>query len=409
MKISWFQVALINFLLAAILGLTMRLAFVTELPGVEYRNVMHAHSHVAMLGWIYLALYALLIHYFIPDKGKDRFYRVLFWITQVSVAGMLFSFPFQGYGAISIAFSTLHVVCSIIFAWRFFEDLAKAPGLDVLSTLFVRTALTFMVLSNIALLAMPPIMISGMKQTALYYAAIQFFLHFQFNGFYLFSLLAIFYKWVTDHGFIVQVRSGMTFYILLTLSCFLTYLLAVTWSTPLPWLFWVNSLGVILQLLALAWFVKTWRAHLDWFRSKLKRWSAIFLAIAFISFAVKILIQGVVVVPAIAVITYTIRNFVIGFIHLILLGAASSGIFAFALEAGWLRPVGKKLNVGFIIFLSGILLSELILFLQGSMFWAGLGFLPHYYLMLFLVSGLLPIGIAIIILSSGKTISIAHD
>lgn len=48
-----------------------------------------------------------------------------FLAFQLSVLGMLFSFPFQGYGAISIAFSTLHIVLSVVLAVFFIRDKNK--------------------------------------------------------------------------------------------------------------------------------------------------------------------------------------------------------------------------------------------------------------------------------------------
>ena len=100
---------LVNFLIAALMGLVLRYAFIGEL-NFNYRFLTHAHSHVAMLGWVYLMIYVLFVHYFVPEK-KPVFTR-LFWLTQLAVVGMMLSFPLQGYAAISILFSTLHIFCS---------------------------------------------------------------------------------------------------------------------------------------------------------------------------------------------------------------------------------------------------------------------------------------------------------
>ena len=54
-KRIWLVVALLNFLMAAGMGALLRMAFVVEIPWVKYQYLLHAHSHVAMLGWIYLA------------------------------------------------------------------------------------------------------------------------------------------------------------------------------------------------------------------------------------------------------------------------------------------------------------------------------------------------------------------
>jgi len=45
----------------------------------------------------------------------------------------------------------------------------------------------------------------------------------------------------------------------------------------------------------------------------------------------------------------------------------------------------------------GFVLSECLLFLQGTMLWWGIGFLPQYYELLFGCSLLLPLGILLIV------------
>ena len=50
-----------------------------------------------------------------------------------------------------------------------------------------------------------------------------------------------------------------------------------------------------------------------------------------------------------------------------------------------------KLAIGLI--LAGIILTELILFIQGTMLWNVMGFMPYYYEVLFGVSILIPVGI----------------
>ena len=118
---NWFSIALINFFVAACLGALMRFAFVEEVPWMKFQNVLHAHSHVAMLGWVYLGLYALIVKTFLPDeKQKAPFYSWLFWLTQGAVIGMLVTFPRQGYAFGSILFSSLHVIFSYLFFFRFF-------------------------------------------------------------------------------------------------------------------------------------------------------------------------------------------------------------------------------------------------------------------------------------------------
>ena len=107
-------VCLFNFLIAALLGLALRYSFLGSIE-VNYRFLTHAHSHVAMLGWVYLMLYVCIAHYFVPEQKP--IYTKLFWVTEFAVLGMVLSFPFQGYAAVSISFSTLHIFCSYYFVY----------------------------------------------------------------------------------------------------------------------------------------------------------------------------------------------------------------------------------------------------------------------------------------------------
>src|SRR5690625_4705212 len=120
-RTRYIGVTLLNFLVAALLGLFMRYVYVgtINIP-FKYGYFIHAHSHIAILGWVYLALFGLFISNLLPTWYKK--YKRLFWITQISIVGMLFSFPFQGYAAASITFSTLHVIASYFFIYYFWRD-----------------------------------------------------------------------------------------------------------------------------------------------------------------------------------------------------------------------------------------------------------------------------------------------
>ncbi|RMG78493.1 MAG: hypothetical protein D6714_17925 [Bacteroidetes bacterium] len=395
MKKTWFNIALLNLFIAGTMGATLRFAFVREIPWLNFMNFLHGHSHIAMLGWAYLGLYALFIHYFLPDEKKQSpFYERLFWATEVSVLGMLVAFPIQGYGAASITFSTLHILLSYAFARRFLKDL---PDADALSRQFVRAALWFMVLSTVSLWAMGPIMKAGLKGSALYFNAVQFFLHFQLNGWFVFGVLGLFFKVLEDQKIPVSRRAGRRFFNLLVLSGFLTFALAVTWSTPLPILFFINSAGVTIQFVALLYFMGIVREIWPELRRRIPTWVALLFQIAIGAFVLKILIQTAVVVPYIGKVGYTIRNFVIGFLHLILLGMITGFLLGLGAYVRKIQTENPFIRAGLRLFFIGFVASELLLFGQGVLFWAAMGFIPAYYELLFGVSALMPLGFAAIL------------
>lgn len=395
-KRIWLRTALLNFFIAASLGATLRYAFVEELSWLKFQHVLHAHSHVAMLGWVYLALFTLLVLTFLKPEQQSRKYSILFWLTQFSVAGMLITFPITGYAPASIAFSSLHTLLSYVFAFYFLRDIpAPSPEPHNHSRLFAKASVWFMLISTLALWATAPIIITGGKGTAWYYAAIQFFLHFQFNGWFLFAIIALLLKKLEEKGFILDTKKMRWFFWLLVISSLLTYALAVTWSNPLISIFLINSVGVAIQLVAAILITgMLWRKKiLDYF----EYWEGILLNTAFVCFVGKVIVQTAVVIPAIAKVGYTIRNYVIGFLHLMLLGIFSSFLLAFAADKK-LLDINRLTRWGIVSFLLGFFLSEAVLFVQGTMFWGARGFLPFYYEGLFAVTLFLPIGLLIILL-----------
>jgi len=387
--------SLIAFVIAAGLGLALRWAFVLDMPEwFDYRNVQHAHSHVALLGWLFGIFSLSIIYYFNLDFSR---YSKLYWALQAMVVGMLLTFPIMGYAALSIVFSTGHILLSYLLAYRLWRDIGL-HGKDEVHKLFVKTSLFFMVLSTIGTWAIGPIMAIGQKGTAIYYASIQFYLHFQFNGWFIFAMIGIAIAMMQKKGILFQWQKLRQFYILLVISTVLTYALAITWSTPDIGIFVVNSIGVMLQLLALIVFLRLIFDKRKEIKNEFYSYIYNVMFIALFALALKIIIQAIVVIPYMAEVSYTIRNFVIGFIHLLMLGCLS--LFSFGSIS---KIIQRDLsNSGTWFFLLGVIFTELLLFVQGFMVWQGWGFMPYYYLLLGMGSLLILVGIVMIVLDLSR-------
>jgi hypothetical protein len=265
-----------------------------------------------------------------------------------------------------------------------------AGGLP-LSHRFLRAALLLMLLSTLGLWALGPLMGSG-DPGAWYYVAIQFFLHFQFNGWFIFAVIALALRQAEVAGWPLDEGWAQHFYWLLLASALLTFALALTWAAPSSLLFYVNGLGGLIQLGALYAAWRLWRPASGAFRrlSPLSRW---LWGVAAVTLVLKVLIQGAVLLPFVAEAAYTIRNYVIGFFHLILLGVVTHGLLASAQQAGMLPARSWRVRMGIGLFSGGFILSEAVLFLQGSMFWGTWGFLPAYYELILGVSALMALGL----------------
>jgi hypothetical protein len=137
-----------------------------------------------------------------------------------------------------------------------------------------------------------------------------------------------------------------------------------------------------LQLIAITVFLKVIYAHRDRIKTLIPKYTYHVISIALFALLLKVLIQSIIVIPDMAAISYSIRNFVIGFIHLLMLDCLS--LFIIGIVRNIVQnPVSL---LGTTIFIGGIAISELLLFTQGLMLWQKLGFMPNYYLILMLAS-----------------------
>ncbi len=395
----WMRVALVHLIIAGFLGALMRYAFVGDLPEwIDYNHIKHAHSHVAMMGWLYSGLFIFIVFLF---RLRRKVYKQLFWLTQLSVVGMMISFPVQGYKLVSIVFSTMHLFLSYAFIYYVFRDVRSEKR--NFAVLFLKTSLVFLFVSSLGTWALAGLMNSPLRGSAVYYATIQFFLHFQFNGWFVFGLLALFFRFTRMYRIYFDAPLAWRFYYLLMVSCVLTYALAVTWSTPYLGIFITNSLGVLIQLAALYYFVRLVVGARAQILEVLQKWGVFLLTLSGVLFFVKIVIQALVAVPYLATISYTVKNFVIGFIHLLMLGVMTSFLLGMYYQH---QGHERTYSAGLYVFIAGFVGSEILLFGQGVLLWARMGFVPGYYGALFFVSLLMPVGVLLywgqLVLRAGK-------
>ncbi|WP_202927870.1 hypothetical protein [Cyclobacterium roseum] len=389
MRKSWVLVVLLNFLIAAVFGGLLRAAFVWEINWMDYRNLLHGHSHVALLGWLYLGFFLLIYRQLIPaEKSRKAIYAILFWITQCTVLGMAVAFPIQGYAGFSIFFATLHIFSSYLMVFQVWKDHDRS---NPQVTLLLKTALVFLVLSTMGIWALAAIMVTGGKAGLLYQIAIQFYLHFQFNGWLLFILLALLVKhlqnvtWLTDHFRFV--------YRILLSSQILTFSLVIFWAYQSFWAYLVHGIGAVAQFLVGVAIIY----HIINIGGSLSRQKSIwpFAKLAVIVVGIRVLFEFLLVFPDLAEMAVVLRPIIVGFIHLNMLGLFSAYLL-FALYQG--EKVERRntcLKGSVLFFYLGFIGSELYLFLQGFFYWQEWGRLPWFYEGLFITSCFLLIGIVI--------------
>lgn len=346
-----FGVAWVFLLVSATLGLLLRAMTLHPIDVLVFGHVLHAHSHVAFLGWVFNAFFVAALRHFIP-ADRARSYDRIWWAMQIAVLGMLATFPAQGYAPASIAFSTLHMGASAVFAWKLWHGDRAAPE----ARLFLRVALVCVLVSGLGPLALGPLAALDLRHSPAYPLSIYFYLHFQFNGWFVFFLLALWLQRRSERGDPVPRESAMRAGPWLVVGCVLTFALSALWLSPPAWVQAIGLLGAVLQVVGLAHLLRgTGSAR----RDAPGGVSRILVRLAVGSLMLKFLLQLLSAIPGLGGLASQ-RFVVIAFLHLVFLGFVTPALMAWATENGWLRR-GALRTSGMALVLAGTAVTEIVL------------------------------------------------
>ncbi|MGJ8761778.1 MAG: hypothetical protein ACSHXA_14625 [Polaribacter sp.] len=378
-------VALLYFLIAAFLGIVLRLFPITNV-NATYRYLVHTHSHIALLGWVYVALTALIFHICIKLEAQKKYSKV-FWCTQITILGMLFSFPITGYALFSILFSSLFLICTYWF-YLFFKKNTHCNK-DNYSYKFIHTALLFLIFSSIGPWSLGIIMNTLGNTSHWYKNAIYFYLHFQYNGWFIFSLLGIFFFLLEKHKIQIHKQFIPSFYRFMVLSCCLTLFLSFLWIKPSNFVYILAGLGVVFQVIALGKLQQIFNHYKTNFTKIFSPFIFKLLQFIYLLFIFKILLQFISAIPYFAELTSQILDFVIGYLHLTFLGIVCLSLFVFLQAFGVL----KLSKFWVLVYILGFVLSEFLIFYKGFCNWQQISMINKYYAILVAVSAIIPVGI----------------
>lgn len=359
---KWIRIAFINLLIVAFLGVIMRYKIAYYLPFIEQKNFLHAHSHFAFTGWVTHILMVLMWGYlynYLPAQSLRK-YKWLVIGNLVAAYGMLVSFPWEGYGPISIIFSTLSILVSYVFAIIFWNDLNKIK-VRIISKYWFKAALLFNVLSSCGAFFLSYMMANKILHADWFLASTYYFLHFQYNGWFFFACMGLFSEWLKENmSFATQQKTFWLF----ALACIPAYFLSALWL-PIP--NWIYILVVLAAASQLAGWILILRSiyvkKAGFFKdiSRQIKWLFILPAIAL---SLKFLLQLGSVIPALSKLAFGFRPVVIGYLHLMFLGVITIFIIAYCILKQFI-DTNKFINGGIVIFVSGIILNELLLMVQG--------------------------------------------
>jgi len=383
--------ALLLFLFSAIYGLVLRYNFAFPTSLVSYKNLLQGHSHVAFLGWGYLAVIYGIFELFIPkEKRNSAIYKVTLIVIFTSITLMLFSFILAGYKAFSIVLLSVFGVASYVLSFKVLKDLSG----EGISTKLIKYGIYYYLISSLATWFLAFVIVTQGK-TNLYYNSVYFYLHFLYNGFFVFALFGLLFKVLKIQKIMISNSLKKHFFIFLNLACIPAYILSILWSTQSITFNVIGFLASVLQLISLIFLLKILKQVLVQIR-----WSYIsklLLKFTMVAYLLKILAQLASSFPYFVEKSLALKPyFIIGYLHLFTLAFMSVLLLLILkqLKAIYLNSVISKVGIGF--FLTGIFFTELLLFLQGFLLLIKQKLIANYTIILLFFSLFIVIGIILI-------------
>jgi hypothetical protein len=362
---QWIQVALINFCIVALAGVTLRYKINFSLRAVNQKYLLYAHSHFAFDGWVTLALMALMVFYLQKNKVVTN-YKKYHWILLanclVSYAGFI-AFIIEGYGFYAISVSIITILVSYFFIYFLWRDLHSVEDKSYAIN-WIKGGLILWGLSSLGAFALAYLMANKIMVQDYYFAAVYFFLHFQYNGWFLFVCFGLlFYYLYSKEFFSVSAISKKLFFIM-ALTVVPTYFLSILWLKLPKGLHLLADISGILQLFVLIYFIGIFPKVKKSIPNKMAKTTRYLWIMASIAFILKIVLQMLSIIPYLSNFAFGFRPVVIGYLHLSFLGIISFFILGFFNEI--MRAAQHRINGGgIIIFVIGFLVQEIILMLQG--------------------------------------------
>ncbi|MGI9527035.1 MAG: hypothetical protein ACR2MS_08005 [Weeksellaceae bacterium] len=344
---NWITSSFVYLFLVAVLGVVMRSNIFVALP-ISYPNILHAHSHTALLGWAFVMSIGGILSYF--KLNIQQFKKEIIALS-ISIVGMFIAFLYQSYGVISIAFSTIFVLSSYIILFKIYRKIHA----DTLTSKLFQWAIIWFFISTLGIWCIGPTSAILGKTHDLYNLSIQFFLHFQINGWLIFIALALLFKKMP------QIKPKL-FIFGLNFSLILTFALNIYWVDSNLIFYILNTIGLLIQFIvyiSIAYYL--FQAKKFQMQNYCVRSSYYFIILMFL---LKPSIQLITLFPTWAVNLEYNRFLIIAFLHLILIGLVSFTFIYNSIQEKYLYN-NSVTKIGMALWMIGFVITEIIIALQG--------------------------------------------
>lgn len=359
----WLKISLINLLIVASLGVTLRYKILYSLPFIDQKHLLHGHSHFAFAGWITQALMVLLVAYLVKQQGQSNYkkYTWLLYANLLTAYGMLIAFPIEGYGLFSIIFSTASIFVSYAFAFFYWRDLNRLSLKSTANSWF-KAAVLFNALSSLGAFALTIMMVNKVIHQKWYLAAEYFYLHFQYNGWFFFACMGLLTAFVSRNS--SSENTLRKIFRLFVFAVVPAYFLSALWLDIPVWIYLLVIAAAIAQIIAWIGFVNLIKKNWNKLKPKISATSKYILACAAVALTAKLLLQLGSTIPSLSDLAFGFRPIVIGYLHLVLLGVITLFILGSMFSEDYFYT-HKRSVTGVFIFAGAVILNEILLMVQG--------------------------------------------
>lgn len=375
----WLKLCVFNFFIVSVIGVMMRYNIAFSLPGFSHKFMQESHSHFAFYGWVSATIYLFVTKYLSENCNKINLkkYQYLMISNQVGSYGMLFTFLYGGYFWLSIVFSSIALFTGFAYFIFLLIDTKSNKSPEII---WLKSASFFAVFSSIGIFGLAYFSSKKEEFDTLFRASTYFYLHYQYNGFFLFSCIGLLLISLKKYAIQIPEKLNKTSFKLLFFGTFFGYGLSVLWIEIPKLLYLFFVLISIIQLFGAlklwVWIKKTRK-----FKHQNSIQKILFSVFGF-SFLAKFLLQFLSVIPAFGVYAFSNINIVIAYLHLVLLMGISLFLIWKILETKKIQ-FNKILKIVIIILIFGIVLNEIILVLSGIFSIVQIPFLSSKYRLLF--------------------------
>ena len=390
----WLKICVFNFFVVSVVGVMMRYNMAFSLPGFNHKFMQESHSHFAFYGWVSAGIFLFVTKYLSENYPKINLkkYQYLMISNQIGSYGMLFTFLYGGYFWLSIVLSSIALFTGFAYFIFLLIDTKSNKNPEIM---WLKSGAFFATFSAIGIFGLAYFSSKKEEFDVLFRASTYFYLHYQYNGFFIFSCIGLLLISLKKLGIEIEEKLNKTIFYLLFFGCFLGYGLSILWIEMNPIFYGFFILISIVQLFGAILFLN-WIRKTDLFNNQ-NFIQKLLISVFGFAFILKFLLQGLSAIPALGVFAFSNINIVIAYLHLVLLMGISLFLIWKILQLVEIE-FNKLLKFSILLLVFGIVCNEIVLALSGIFSIFYIPFLSAKYWLLF-VSVVIMISIGIFIKS----------